>query len=274
MKSLRIILRSLARRPTFTLTAVLTLALGIGATTAVFSVVSALLLRPLPYADPSELVAVWPGQIVCNSRARRCSEPGRSRWTAVGVLQPGVAHGAHRNRASRSSSPRRGFRATCSRCSASGPSWDAPFGMEAEEPGRDQVAVLSWETWRRAFGGSPDIVGKAIRLDGSSYTVVAVMPRGFRTFEIQADLWTPLTMDRAAMPGRAPPRWRTAGCGPDVRWKMPRPSFAPSPSTSGTSSSSRDLVRRGVVCSPSSRSWSVEPARSSSCSSRRSGRCC
>ena len=197
MRSLRIIARSLGRRPTFTLTAVITLALGIGATTAVFSVVSALLLRPLPYERPAELVAIWPDQTFANREIDALR--GRVRTlSAVGSFSPGWLMAL--------TGTEQPLQLSAARVSGNlfemlgvRPELGRTFGTEAEEPGRDLVAVLSWDTWRIAFGGAPDIVGKSIRLDGNLYTVAAVMPRGFRTFEIQADLWTPLTMDREAM---------------------------------------------------------------------------
>lgn len=197
MQSLRLTLRSLARRPTFTLTAIITLALGIGATTAVFSVVSALLLRPLPYADPGQLVAVWPGQSFANREVDALRS--RSRTLApVATFSPGWLMALTGTEEPRQLSAAR----------VSGNLFDLlgvpaelgrTFGMEAEAPGRDLVAVLSWDLWRSTFAGATDIVGRSIQLDGTAYTVVAVMPRGFRTFETRADLWTPLTMDRSAM---------------------------------------------------------------------------
>ncbi len=197
MKRLRLIVRSLARRPSFTLTAVITLALGIGATTAVFSVFSALLLRPLPYADPAQLVAVWPGQSFANREVDALRS--RSRTLApVATFSPGWLMALTGTEEPRQLSAARvsgnlfellGVSAELGRT----------FSMEAEAPGRDLVAVLSWDLWQGTFAGAPDIIGRSINLDGTMYTVVAVMPRRFRTFEMRADLWTPLTMDRAAM---------------------------------------------------------------------------
>ena len=195
--SLRVILRSLARRPAFTLTAIITLALGIGAVTAVYSVVSALLLRPLPYSHPDELVAIWPTQSFANREMDALRTRTRT-LSSVATFSPGWLMAL-----TGSGEP---LQLSAARVSGNlfdllgvQPELGRTFGMEAEEPGHDLVAVLSWETWRRAFGATPDIIGKAIRLDGNQYTVVAVMPRGFRTFEEAADLWTPLTMDRDAM---------------------------------------------------------------------------
>jgi hypothetical protein len=166
--SLRVILRSLARRPAFTLTAIITLALGIGAVTAVYSVVSALLLRPLPYSHPDELVAIWPTQSFANREMDALRTRTRT-LSSLATFSPGWLMAL-----TGSGEP---LQLSAARVSGNlfdllgvQPELGRTFGMEAEEPGHDLVAVLSWETWRRAFGATPDIIGKAIRLDGNQYT--------------------------------------------------------------------------------------------------------
>jgi len=153
MRSLRIILRSLGRRPTFTLTAVITLALGIGATTAVFSVVSALLLRPLPYANPSELVAVWPSQTFANREIDALRRRVRTLST-VASFSPGWLMAL--------TGTEQPLQLSAARVSGNlfemlgvKPELGRTFGMEAEDPGRDLVAVLSWDTGEARLAERP-----------------------------------------------------------------------------------------------------------------------
>ena len=194
LQDLRYALRSLRKSPGFTLVAVLTLALGIGANTSIFSVVNAALLRPLPYPEPERLVRVFSER---DGDAWTVSPPDFVDWRdQAGVFQ----HAAALNSGSDftltgTDTPERvpGAQVTPDFFAVLGttPALGRAFTADNGVVGQDKVAVLSDELWRRRFGASPDIVGKSIELDGVHYTVVGVMPRGF-AYPREAQLWTPL----------------------------------------------------------------------------------
>jgi predicted permease len=193
---LKATLRGLRRRPAFALTAIITVALGVGACTAMFGAVDAVLLRPLPYATPDRLVAVMPQQFIAN----RDLDHLRARLTMldeVAVFSPGwlmplvgidEPRQVNAGRLSGNVFSMLGVQPLLGR----------PFGVEAEEPGRGTVTVLGHDLWRDVFGADSAIIGRSIRLEGSQYTVVAVMPPGFQFLDWQSDLWVPMGMSRDA----------------------------------------------------------------------------
>src|SRR5690242_3072155 len=150
MGDVRYAVRSLRRQPTFTAVAVLTLVLGIGANTAIFSVFKAVLLNQLPYRDPARLVVV--------SEQNPDGNPDLDAPLTV----PSV-------RATPNLFTLLGVNAALGRT----------FLEEEGQPGSDRVAILSRAFWQRQFGGSPSVVGRTIQLDAQPYTVVGVMPTEF-----------------------------------------------------------------------------------------------
>jgi len=187
-------LRQLRRRPAFTLTALVTIALGVGATTAVFSVVNSVLLRPLPYHEPDRLVAVWPDQTVANREIdalrERSSSYGMVAGWSPGWLMPltgiEIPRQLSATRVTADFFPMLGQRPAVGRL----------FERDAEHPGSDQVTLLSDHVWRASFDADPSIVGRSISLGGGPVTVVGVMPPGAERFAGRvSDLWMPLTMD-------------------------------------------------------------------------------
>ncbi len=189
--------RALLRRPAFSATVIATLALGIAAVTTVLSVVSALLLRPLPYAEPDRLVAIWPGHWQANREVAELRARARS-YSDVSMFSPGwlmAMTGSGKPRQIDASRVGGNFFTML----GVPPLLGHVFTLPAEQPGNDHVAVLSYETWRQAFDADSGVIGRSITLDGTSYEVVAVMPRGFLLFDQAADLWTPMTMDPSAM---------------------------------------------------------------------------
>ncbi len=189
-------LRGLRRHPTFGVAALLTLALGIGATTAVFSVVDGVLLRPLPYRQPERLVQVWPAKNFNVSLARQTggrlttveSLAGISGWS-VTLLGESSAEQIVAQRVSPSFFDLLGV----------SPAPGRGFAPEEGTPDRGAVAVLSHGLWRRRFGGDPEIVGRTLRLDAFGVVdvveVVGVAPPDFRSVATreEPDLWLPLT---------------------------------------------------------------------------------
>ena len=181
LQNLRYAGRQLRKSPGFTTTAVLTLALGIGANSAIFSVINAALLRPLPYADPSRLVTVEHHYPTLNDLHAPVSVPGFLDYESKKQI---FQHAAVET----GWAPTLTGRGDPQRVIASQVTGDyfTTFGVSAElgrtlspdenESGHDKVAVLSNSFWKRTLGGERSAVGQRIILDGESYEVVGVMP--------------------------------------------------------------------------------------------------
>jgi predicted permease len=195
-QDLRFAFRSVVRRPGFAAAAIATAALGIGVNTAVFSVVDAVLLRPLPYAQSDRLVHVWPDRFLAQREIEHLREASLT-LGEVGSFSPGWLMGL--------TGVAEPVQLTTARVSGNffdllgvRPVHGRTFGLEAERVGAGAVAVLSWETWRTRFDADPQIVGRSIVLDGSDFMVVGVMPREFRFMDNQTEIWWPLTIDPEA----------------------------------------------------------------------------
>ena len=188
--------RWLTHSPGFAAAVVLTLALGVGGTTAVICVVDGVLLRPLPYPEADRLVAVW-------SLTRGETEPWSSsppdfrvfRDRASAFERLGGYYAAAANLVIDGEPVR------LSAAHATAGTFDAlavpaamgrTFRAEEETSGRDRVVILSDGAWRRWFGARPSIVGSSVPVNGSPHTVVGVMPAGFRFPERTAELWLPM----------------------------------------------------------------------------------
>ncbi|HZD06533.1 MAG TPA: ABC transporter permease, partial [Longimicrobiales bacterium] len=192
--------RRLVSEPVFALVAILTLALGIGANTAIFSVVQAVLIRPLPYPDPDRLVSVWevtPGGDDHNVVSRGNFMDWRDRIEAfAGIGAYGAPFGVTYQDAEgqpsriRASLLTPGVFRTLGVSAAVG----RTFTPEEGVPGNGAVAVLSHGFWERGFGGDPAVVGRRIDLDGDLHTVVGVMPAAFDFPQPDVDLWAPWTL--------------------------------------------------------------------------------
>ena len=195
-QDLRYAARLLVRQKAFTAAAVGTLALGIGANTAIYTVVDVLLLRPLPYRDPSRLVRVWsanPRGIPRNSVSPANYFDWRDQARAVADL---AAYGAYDVTLTGAGEPVRvpAADATANLAETLGVTPLAGRWLTAADTqgaGLD-VAVIAEALWRERFGSAADIVGRPIAIDGKSRTVVGVMPRTFRFPAASAGLWMPL----------------------------------------------------------------------------------
>jgi putative ABC transport system permease protein len=195
LHDLRYAFRGLRRSPGFALVAVLTLALGIGANTAIFSVVNTALLRPLPYPEPDRLVRVYSGRNGENTWT--VSPPDFVDWRA----QAGVfAHTAALNSGADYTITGAGGAERVAAAQVTPDFFDVlgvppalgrGFTQDNAQVGQDKVAVLSYGLWQQRFGGQPDIVGQTIQLDGVTYAIAGVMPKGF-AYPAEARLWTPL----------------------------------------------------------------------------------
>ena len=199
LRDLRYATRILVREPGFTLLAIAALAVGIGATTAIFTVVDSVLLRPLPYSDPDRLVVtlhgatasgpVSPADYFDYRRSARSFE-------ALGAAQAwgGTLSGGDR--------PERvpGLQVSADLFTLLGvpPLMGRTFVVGDDQSGRDRIVVLAHSLWQRRFAGDRSIAGRTISIDGQPHVVVGVMPRGFRFapfWQTRAEMWKPLSLD-------------------------------------------------------------------------------
>jgi putative ABC transport system permease protein len=201
LQDIRYSLRRLAKSPGFTLVVVLTLALGIGANTAIFSAVNAVLLRPLAYADPGRLVTIEHFYPSLGGLKAPVSVPGFRDYQALGrTFESMAVENRWAANLTGQGEPVRvpGARVTGRFFGTLGVPAQLGRGLQPGEDsaGREHVVVLSHGLWQRLFGGDRGIVGRALSLNGESYQVVGVMPEGFRDFfNRNIDLWAPLVFD-------------------------------------------------------------------------------
>ena len=204
---LRSAVRSLGKSRGFALVGAVTLALGIGANTAIFSVLNAVLLTPLPYRDPERIAMIWSRWTGWDKTW--VSEAELLDYRSQSRLLHGVAAWADTNaNLTGKSEPERvaAAQVTANLFEVLGvPALvGRSFSAEEELEGRDQVVVLSHGLWQRRFGGDRSLIGTAIEVNGRPCTVVGVMPPGFRLpldykSEAPTELWMPLVMDRAEL---------------------------------------------------------------------------
>ncbi len=198
-QDLRQSLRILVKNPGFTTVALVTLAIGIGANTAIFSVVNAVLLRPLPYPEPDRIVRVGEERSAMRGMPQATFMTGDTleawREDAEAVEQL-AGYGQRSYTLTGQGEPVRLRGAAVSagmfpllRVS---PLLGRQFEPEEERPGSNRVTVLSYALWQQRFGSDPDIVGKALVFDGNPHTVVGVLPQDFYFPDRDTELWTPL----------------------------------------------------------------------------------
>jgi putative ABC transport system permease protein len=204
VQDLRYGLRMLRKSPGFTAVAVLTLALGIGANTAIFSIIDAVLLRPLPIHGPSRVVVIHDQFTKMGLPSIPVSAPdfvALSRRTDIfsntAVLAGGNVNLTGAGRAERlevlnvSSGffPLMGVKPLQGR-------W---FYPSEDRPGANNVVVVSEALWKRVFSSDPRLIGKSMTMDGEDYTVVGIMPSSFQLPQLKTDLWTPLALTTAQL---------------------------------------------------------------------------
>jgi len=191
------------KSPGFTIIAVLTLALGIGANTAIFSIVDGVLLRPLAYKDSTSLVNVW-GKFDRDGIAQNwISEP--EYWDMLDhndafsqIAAYSLGDTANLTRAGAPPVQVSQLSATAGVLPLLGinPVLGRAFGTDEDQPGHSHFALLSYSLWQNQFAGDPGILSKTIQLDGETYTVLGVLPRQF-SLAAKQDLWIPLGLNRA-----------------------------------------------------------------------------
>jgi putative ABC transport system permease protein len=201
LKDLVYAVRLLARSPGFTLTAIASLALGIGATTAVFSVVNALLLRPLPFDSPDRLVMLLERNVIGNETLMAVAPGNFLEWQAGSTMFDSIsAYTMQFTTMSESAAlePQRIMVCACSgnvfRTLGVTPILGRPFRPEDDRFGAVRTVVISEELWRRRFGGAADIVGRKIRLNDNDYEVIGVVSRAVRFPNRNVEAWVPLLL--------------------------------------------------------------------------------
>ena len=197
-QDLRFAARMLRKNPGFTFVAVLTLALGIGATSALFSMVEAVLLKPLPYQETSRLAVLWTDNVRQNLHEERTSYPNFEDWRKQNSTFEDMAFAsAFTVNLTAGEEPERlvAGRTSANLFSLMGvkPFLGRTFSSEEEKRG-ERVIVVSHGLWLRSFGSSHDIVGQSIEVDGTKMAIVGVMPATFQFPARTVDLWEPLTV--------------------------------------------------------------------------------
>jgi predicted permease len=208
LQDLRYAARALRKNPGFTIIAVLTLTLGIGANTAIFSMVNALLLHPYSFPDLDRLVRVWENRGIDEGADARFIAPQDAADLLSGapVFDALTTYrcGDFNLNAEGNVQPVLGCSVSANFFDVLGvsPALGRTFSKAEEQPGADQIAVVSHGYWQRRFGGDPALLGKVIQMNGKKYAVVGIMPRGF-DYPVPMELWVPLALTPAEKNDRA-----------------------------------------------------------------------
>ena len=216
-RHLRFALRRLIRSPGFTISASLTLALGIGANATIFTLVDSSLVRPLPYPRPDQLVVLWERQQAQGKAQEKVSALNFLDWRSHARAFSDLAAWDDWGLALTGSGEPEELPAVLAsanlfRLLGVRPALGRGFLPEEETPGRDRVVVLSHTLWSRRFGGDPAVIGRAITLDGQPHTIVGVMPADFRfPGDTRIAVWAPLAFGAHERLSRAERRFNVLG---------------------------------------------------------------
>ena len=199
----RFALRTLRRHPALTVAVVMAIALAIGANTAIFAVVNGVLLRPLPHPDSDRLVRLFQVEPPPSEARAPLSPPNLFDWRERSALLTGLAaYWSPEVTLTGAGEPERLLGAVASHelfgLLRTAPALGRVYGREEDSPGGAAVVVLGHGLWRRRFGGDPDLLGRALTLDGRPHTVIGVMPPGFDFPRAGTQLWLPLRLEREA----------------------------------------------------------------------------
>ena len=200
---IRFAIRALSRSRTFTITALITLALGISVNTAIFSVIDSVLLTPPPFDDPARIVTIDGENKSKGLNASSVAYPDVIDWRTdahsfeeIAVIRHSTFNLAGGDQAERANGAR--VSTNFFRVFGMQPQLGRGFAKDEETPGNDRVIVLSDAYWRRRFAGDPTIVGRQLLLNGYQYTVIGVMPKRF-AYPPDAELWSPFAPDSVAL---------------------------------------------------------------------------
>jgi putative ABC transport system permease protein len=214
LQDLRYGIRMLAKSPGFTALAVITLALGIGANTAIFSVINSVVLRPLPFQEPGRLVELWqierapgnfpltgPDYLDWQAQTRTLEATSLYSWERTAN-----ASGAGEPQAASVISTQANFFSVL----GVQPRIGRAFDRGEDQAGKNHVAILSNAFWHRQFGGRSDVLGKTIELNDEPYSVIGVLPAWFN-FQHATEIWTPMDMTPKALGPRGSHSYRAIG---------------------------------------------------------------
>jgi predicted permease len=202
LQDVRFAIRQLSKSRSFTAVCVITLAVGIGATTAIFTVVDSLLFRPLPYPNSARIERIWNTFPPRGMMEIPASEPEFNKYRknesfshfagfSVGAVT--ITGGADPLRVASAWGTTDFFAVM-----GTEPLLGRVFSADEQQPGHNQVAILSYRLWQSRFGGDSRIIGKPILLNGQSSTIVGVMPRSFEFPSNDVDIWQPLPIEAAS----------------------------------------------------------------------------
>ena len=209
LQDLRYGMRMLRKAPAASAISILALSLGIGVNSAIFSVMNAILIRPLPYQDPDRLVAIFENKLSQGMRRQPVSPLDYKNFAEQSDALDGM--GAIRNQTLTLTGrelPERIEGAAISpgifQILGMHPALGRPFAPDEDQPQKNSVVVISDGLWRRRFGHDPNVLGSSLVLDGKSYSVVGVAPPAFHLVDNPAELWIPYT----ANPAELTPYWQ------------------------------------------------------------------
>jgi putative ABC transport system permease protein len=217
LQDLRYGVRMFLNRPAFAAVIIITLALGIGANTSIFCIVHSLLIRPLPFKEPDRLVMIWESNLSKGVSQDLVAFANLADWRDQTQVFEEVSDFDSTNfvlaggdEAERI--PGCHISSNLFRVLGVSPRVGRDFNAEDEQPGHEDIILVSHELWQRRFGADPNLIGKPLKLDNKSYTVVGIMPPGFnfpRWLEpvgaknlAKAELWAPLVIDAEAISKR------------------------------------------------------------------------
>jgi putative ABC transport system permease protein len=200
-QDLRFGARMLLKKPGFTIVAVVTLALGIGANTAIFSLINAVLLRPLPFYEPERLVMVWEEASFAGFPQQEPAPANYVDWKArQSVFEDMAAIAISNFRLTGDGEPKQIFANSVTAnffpLLGIAPELGRAFSTEEEKPGANKVVVLSHKLWQMRYGGERDIIGREILLDDEKYSVIGVMPAEFQFMGGYIGLWVPMAYEQ------------------------------------------------------------------------------
>jgi putative ABC transport system permease protein len=196
IKDIRYGVRGLIKHPGFAVIALITLALGIGANTAIFSLVNAVLLKPLPFPESERLVMVWEDATAIGFPRSTPAPANYVDWkTQQSVFEDMAALNYENFNLTGTGEPEKisAYGVTANFFSLIGiqPRLGRSFTAEEDQPGAGKVTVLSYALWQRRYGGDRAVLGRDILLNGEKYTVIGIMPAGFQFLDSLTGLWTP-----------------------------------------------------------------------------------